>query len=145
MAASATLAADDPADADAKKPAAETETSTGEDLNLSTGGGLMDALMGKDAAEEFSEERMAQVEADKKTSKKEIEKRLADAKKRKEKSEKKKKEEAAKKKKKAEAAAKKKKEKEEKAKAELADKTKREEQMLKNFMSDESLPAVPDP
>merc|ERR1712146_361009 len=91
-------------------------------------GGLMDALMGKDPAAEFSEEHLAQVEADKKLSKKQIAKRLAEAKKR----------EAA-------AEAKKKKEKKEKEEREQADKLKKEEAMLKSFIADEELPKVPDP
>ena len=76
MAASATLAADDASTEETKKPAADTATGTEEDLSLSTGGGLMDALMGKDAAEDFSEEHLAQVEAVKKESKKEIAKKF---------------------------------------------------------------------
>lgn len=144
MAASATLAADDANTEETKKPAADTATGTEEDLSLSTGGGLMDALMGKDAAEDFSEEHLAQVEAVKKESKKEIAKKLKDAKARADKKKKKDKEEAAKKKKKADEKLKKKKDKEAKEKAAQADKTKREEEMLKNFMADESLPKVPD-
>ena len=42
----------------------------------------MDALMGKDPTEEYSEEHIAQVEEDKKTSKKEIADRLKKAKER---------------------------------------------------------------
>ena len=97
MAASASIAVndnkkkdeDEDAEADSEKdkkaepkPDAIQDASTAEDLNLGTSGGLMDALMDKDPAAEFSEEHLAQVEADKKTSKKEIAKRLAEAKKR---------------------------------------------------------------
>lgn len=64
------------------KPDAIQDASTAEDMNIGTSGGLMDALMDKDPAAEFSEEHLAQVEADKKQSKKEIQKRLAAAKKR---------------------------------------------------------------
>lgn len=48
------------------KPDAIQDASTAEDLNLGTSGGLMDALMDKDPADEFSEEKLAQAEADKK-------------------------------------------------------------------------------
>jgi hypothetical protein len=50
MAASATLAAPDES-TEEKKPATDSATSTEEDLSLSTGGGLMDALMDKDPTE----------------------------------------------------------------------------------------------
>jgi hypothetical protein len=64
MAASADMAksdgkADPDADTDAKKPATETATTTDEDLSLSTGGGLMDALMDKDPTEVYSEAHLA--------------------------------------------------------------------------------------
>jgi len=51
MAASATLAATPDENSDEKKPAADAATSTDDDLNISTGGGLMDALMDKDPTE----------------------------------------------------------------------------------------------
>ena len=88
MAASATLAAapDSTPDPDApegeKKPDDKITTTTEEDTGVSTQGGLMDALLDKDPAEQYSEQHIAQVEADKKASKAEIAKRLKDAKKR---------------------------------------------------------------
>ena len=71
LAASASIAVndnkkkDDDEDADADAPKAEAkpdaiqDASTAEDLNLGTSGGLMDALMDKDPAAEFSEEHLA--------------------------------------------------------------------------------------
>lgn len=127
------------------KPDAIQDASTAEDLNLGTSGGLMDALMDRDPAAEFSEEHLAQVEADKKQSKKEIQKRLAAAKKREQKKAAEKKKKEAEKKKKAAAAAKKKKEKKEKEEKIAAERLKKEEAMLKSFMADDELPKVPDP
>lgn len=71
MAASASIAVndnkkkDEDEDADTEapkkepKPDAIQDASTAEDLNLGTSGGLMDALLDKDPAAEFSEEHLA--------------------------------------------------------------------------------------